>query len=385
MRIQDVQPKLYHYRSERPLGDANYPEGRQEWTGLAVFIHTDEGITGHAVGNGSALKDVAGLATVLEGEDPRNVRGLWQKMRDYVFKQGNAGTVSRALSVLDTALWDLKAKIAQEPLWRLLGAREPRVKAYASGIDMCLSDEELSAYYRSMAEQGVDVGKLKVGVDQADDLRRLEIMRDALSAAASPSAPQARPGLSVDVNEYWYPKQAVRKIREIEQHFDLLWVEEPVGRTDYSGLRQVSDAINAAVATGENLYDPTDYAALVERGAADILQIGVTFAGGSSGVTGCLEVASVARAHQVALTFGFSPGNIMAHAAAASGNCMMMEVVGGIEPCFTVDNRIEDGYIVLGDTPGLGLTFDETRLDELVKGAPEAPLLIPGRGAGGDY
>ena len=102
-------------------------------------------------------------------------------MNDWLHKAGNEGAASASLSAIDVALWDIKAKLADEPLWRTLGAREGRVRAYASGLDYCLSDEELFAFYRRMAEQGIDTGKLKVGLDLKADLRRLGIMREALS------------------------------------------------------------------------------------------------------------------------------------------------------------------------------------------------------------
>jgi L-alanine-DL-glutamate epimerase-like enolase superfamily enzyme len=101
--------------------------------------------------------------------------------------------------------------------------------------------------YRSAAPTPLGAGKLKVGLDIEADLRRLEIMRNALGKAV------ARPTLMVDANEYWSPKQAIRKVQAMEDRFDLVWVEEPTRRWDYRGLRQVSRAIRSAVATGENL------------------------------------------------------------------------------------------------------------------------------------
>jgi L-alanine-DL-glutamate epimerase-like enolase superfamily enzyme len=95
--------------------------------------------------------------------------------------------------------------------------------------------------------QGIQAGKLKVGLDRETDLRRLGIMRDALATSGK------TPILTIDSNEYWSPKQAIRNIRIIEQHYELMWVEEPARRWDARGLRQVSQAVSAAVATGENL------------------------------------------------------------------------------------------------------------------------------------
>ena len=142
----------------------------------------------------------------MRGKDPRGVRGLWQEMNDYAFKVGTVGIMGLAISVLDTALWDLKAKIAGEPLWRMLGSDSPRVRAYASGIDICLSDEELHNYYRQMASKGINVGKLKGGISQEDDLRRLGIMQDALSSSgARPDLPSMSTNTGIRNKPYAEP------------------------------------------------------------------------------------------------------------------------------------------------------------------------------------
>ena len=207
-----------------------------------------------------------------------------------------------------------------------------------------------------MAANGVTAGKIKVGLDQDADIRRIGIMRDALTKASS------RPTLAIDSNEYWSPKQAIRKIREIEEHFDLTWAEEPARRWDYRGLRKVSQNIKAAVATGENLDDISDFMPLIANEAVDIVEIGA----GTSGITGAMQVADLAYAFELPVCMMNCPGNYMAHLAAALPNHMMMEVVAaGRGACFTVDSRIEDGWILLGDSPGLGIIFDEEKLEKL--------------------
>ena len=249
MKITGYRVEQYMMKMDRLVGDANLPGGVEMLPGSIVYLDTDEGLTGISLGYGGAA--IEGLFGVVEGADPREVVALWIRMNDFLHKAGNEGAACAAMSAIDMALWDLKAKIAGEPLWRTLGAREGRVKAYASGLDYCLSDEELFSFYRRMAELGVDGGKLKVGLDLKADLRRLGIMRDALSIASP------RPVLMIDSNEYWSPKQAVRYIRQLEQHFDLLWVEEPARRWDYHGLRQVSQQVAAKVADRrEPAYPP---------------------------------------------------------------------------------------------------------------------------------
>jgi L-alanine-DL-glutamate epimerase-like enolase superfamily enzyme len=365
MKVTGVRTRLYEFTAGRALGDVNLPEGSDRGNGLAVFLDTDEGVTGVMSGNPGSRGMVHSLVDeLLVGQDPRGVRGLWKRMADAVFKGGNRGLVTSAISALDIALWDLKAKIAGDPLWRMLGASVPKVKAYASGIDLNLTDEEISAFYGGLADQGVHAGKLKVGLDPEADIRRLRLVKEALSRSGK------TPLLMIDSNEYWSPKQAIRIISRIEEEFDLTWVEEPARRWDYRGLRQVSRAVKAAVATGENLHEIGDFMALIDNEAVDVVQIGQ----GASGITGAMQIADFAYGYDLPVALMNCPGDFMAHLAAALPNHMMMEVVrAGREVCFSVDTRIEDGYIVLGDSPGLGWVFDEERLAKL-----EVETLTPG-------
>lgn len=363
MQVTGFRTRTFEYTLSRKLGDANGPLGSDYARGAILFIDTDVGVTGVALGGGPAVHR---LEPLIVGEDPRGVVGLWKKMQDAVFKTGNAGEDHAALCAIDVALWDLKAKLNDEPLWRTLGAREGRCRAYASGIDLCLSDDELAAFYAGLAEHGVAAGKLKVGLDMDDDLRRLEVVREALAPAAR------QPRLMIDSNEYWSPKEAIRSIAEIERHFDLFWAEEPARRWDYRGLRQVSRAVRAAVATGENLNDAGDFYPLIAHEAVDVVQVGSN----TSGITGALRVAHMAAGFELPVAMMNCPGNFMAHLAAALPNHLMMEVIeGGREPCFEVDNWIEDGCIHLGPSPGLGLRIDEARLAAIeIDPAKPAPL-----------
>lgn len=354
MKITGIRTQLYEYELSRSLGDANSPGGRTRACDLAVFIDTDEGLTGVTVGNPGARAHIHGLESLLLDRDPRGVRGMWKQMVDKVFKGGNEGAANDAISNIDVALWDLKAKAAGEPLWKTLGASSRYVNVYASGIESPLSDDELRSFYERMAQQGINAGKLKVGLDRESDLRRIGIMHDALATSGK------TPILAIDSNEYWSAKQAIRHIRAFEQHFDLTWVEEPARRWDYRGLRKVSQSVNAAVATGENINHLGDFMPLVANEAVDIVQVG----SGTSGITGAMQVADLAYAFELPVAMMNCPGNFMAHLAACIPNHMTMEVVdAGRDVVFTHADRIEDGRLVLSDLPGLGIEFDNEKLD----------------------
>ena len=353
MKITGFRSEIYTLKMNRAVADANLPSGVDVLPASILFIETDENVTGISLGYGANMEN---LFPVIEGQDPRNVVELWIKMNDMLHKGGNEGTFSITLSAIDMALWDLKAKIANEPLWRTLGGREGRVKAYASGQDYCLSDDELFAFYRRMAEQGMDCGKLKVGLDVNADLRRLGIMKDALSVASD------NPGLMVDFNEYLSPKHAIRYTQKLEQQYDLIWVEEPARRWDYDGLRQVSKQVKAGVATAENFKSLDNIYPLIANQAADFLNVW----GGHSGVTGCRQIAHMAQAHNIPVSMMNCQANFMAQVAAALPNHNMMEVVdSGREQCIKFDSYIDDGYIHLSEAPGWGIEIDEQALKNL--------------------
>lgn len=375
MKITGYRVEHYRMRLDRAIADCNLPGGVNLLPGSILFLETDENITGISLMAGAGL-DM--LFRHIEGADPREVLARWCRMNDSLHKIGNRGVTSFGLAAFDMALWDLKAKLEDAPLWRTLGARAGRVKAYASGLDYCLSDEELFRFYRRMAELGMDSGKLKVGLDLDADMRRIGIMREALGTASR------HPGLMIDANEYWSPKQAVRWIGRMERKFRLVMAEEPARRWDYHGLRQVRRQIRAQVASGENLHSVADVYPLLANDALDVLNVWT----GQSGVTGCLQVARLAQAYGVRVSMMNAQANYMAHVAAAIPNHWMMEVVDpGREQCLKFDNRIEDGYIVLGDAPGWGVEVDEAKLRALQAHPPagHGEFPFPRREGAGRY
>jgi L-alanine-DL-glutamate epimerase-like enolase superfamily enzyme len=356
MKITGVKTTIYEYRMARRRGDANSPSGRSRASGCVVELTTDEGLTGVALGGGGARPQINGLVNgLLMGEDPRHVTGLWQRMVERYFKGGHDGIANDAISVLDQALWDLKAKANDEPLWKTLGATNRKVLSYASGLDMPLSDDGIYEFYAHMAKNyGFKAGKLKVGLDQDADLRRIEKMQEGLKHATD------KPHLFVDANEFWNPKQAIAKVREMERHFDIGWVEEPARRWDFLGLRRISDSIKAPVCAGENLDTLGDFLPYFHNRSADIVQVST----GMTGITCALQLADAAYGFELPVTMGGSGGYLNAHVAACLPNFMIMEV-GEPEPedgVYTTDIRFEDGYAILGDRPGTSIEIDQEAL-----------------------
>ncbi len=355
----------------RPVGDANgvFPDGVLEVQ--LVLVDTDEGITGVGMGSHTELDRVF---AAIEGEDPRATTALYDRMLRHAFKNGHAGSIFGTIGALDTALWDIKAKAAGQPLWRLLGGRERTVTAYASGLDIALTDDELAALYKSYAERGVWAAKLKGGLDVDRDLARLTLVRDILAEAN----PGRRPSLMLDANECWTRKQAVRHVAALERAIDLTWVEEPVRRWDADGMVIVGRAVRASIAAGENLSGLEQFRPLLAAGAVDIVQTASVW-----GVTHFLRVAALAHAHDLPVSpIGTTP-LCLVHAATAVPNHIASELQDLTPPTgLSLDVSVEDGLFVLGDSPGLGLSVDEAAIpavpDRAGVPSPQGPHVRPG-------
>ncbi len=347
----------------RPVGDANgvFQDGL-----LAVpllLVDTDEGITGVGLG---PHPGVGNVFTAIEGEDPRATVALYDRMLHHVFKAGHAGAVFGTIGALDSALWDIKAKAAGQPLWKLLGGLDRTVPAYASGLDIALSEDELVKVYQAYAERGLRVAKLKGGLDVGQDLARLALVRDVLAEAN----PGSRPGLMLDANEAWSRKQAVRHVAELERTLDLIWVEEPVRRWDAAGMVAVGRAVRASIAAGENLSGLEQFRPLLAAGAVDVVQ---TAAGW--GVTHFLRVAALAHAFDLPVSPIGTTSLGLVHAATAVPNHMTTELQDLTPPQgLSLDMSVEDGCFILGDNPGLGMDVDEEAIALI-----EAPEVVPRR------
>jgi L-alanine-DL-glutamate epimerase-like enolase superfamily enzyme len=363
MRITGYRTLTTIQEWARPVGDANGVFEDGVTTLPMVLVDTDEGATGVGLGSHAGLE---GVFAAIEGEDPRAVTALYDRMLRRAFKAGHAGAVFGTIGALDTALWDLKAQAADEPLWRLLGGRDRVVPAYASGLDIGLGDEDLVAAYGVYAERGLRAAKLKGGLDVEADRRRLTLVRDMLAEAGG----GARPGLMLDANEAWSRKQAVRHVRELERTLDLAWIEEPVRRWDAEGLSVVQRGVRAAVASGENLTGLEQYGPLLKAGGLDIVQTSAV-----GGVTHFLRVAALAHAHDLPVSpIGNIPVGLL-HAATAVPNHLVSELQDLRPPVgITADLDIEDGAFILGDSPGLGLTVYKGAIAELgLRPAPADP------------
>jgi L-alanine-DL-glutamate epimerase-like enolase superfamily enzyme len=348
MKITGYRSLTTHHEWGRVVGDVNGLSSGTKTRVDILILTTDEGVEGVGIG---AHRDIERVMPAIEGADPRAVVHLYDRMLAVTFKLGHVGAVFGTLGTIDGALWDLKAKLAGEPLWRHLGAGDRFVPGYASALDYGLTDDDLVGIHQQFADRGFTSAKLKGGLHVQDDLRRLGLIRAVLAANSS------APGLMLDANESWHRSQAVRHLHQLEESFDLTWVEEPVRRWDVRGHAAIRQHVRAGVASGENLTGLEQLRGLIEADAIDIAQVGSGW-----GITHLLRAAHLAHAYDLPV----SPVGYTATVAAAAGvlpNFLVAEVQDLGHPVgVTVDQEIGDGGIVLGDEPGAGFTVDESAL-----------------------
>jgi len=343
--------KITGVKVTRRMGETNALAGQLTESCCIVRLSTDAGLTGIGIADAGVRAPVKSLvADMLVGTDPRSVTGIWQRMMDAQSARHRGKALSRAIAVLDQALWDLKAKANHEPLWKSLGGARPRANAYASSIGLSLGDEELSARYLRMArDHGVRGGKLRVGTDENADARRLERMCAAL-AEATPE-----PVLMIDADHGWSVKQAIDRVRSMEQRFDLTWVEGVSRSRDARGLRRLSDSIAGAVCVGAGFSGIGDFLPHLRQRSADVVQIDI----GAVGITAALQIADAAYGLELPVTLAAAVGNIHAQVAGVMPNCMSVEIVDPEPPGWLAsDVRVAGGWAIAGDAPGNGLRLE---------------------------
>ena len=313
------------------------------------------GYTFTAGHNGAAIaatltREVPG---VLRGKDADLTEKRWQELWWTTHYGGRGGPTGLAISAVDMALWDLKAKRAEVPLWRLLGGFDPRVPCYAGGIDLLLPLEKLLEQTDDNLAKGFRAIKMKVGRDKlSEDVERVAAMREHLGDGFT---------LMVDANMRWSADEAIRAARAFAP-YDLTWLEEPVLPEDYAGHARVAREGGLPIASGENLRSLWDFKQLIACGGASFPEPDVTNCGG---VTVFMKVARLAEAYNLPVT-SHGAHDVTVQLLAACPNRSYLEAHGfGLEAYVTAPFTVEDGYAVAGETPGHGVDFDWAGLEPL--------------------
>ena len=313
MKITNITTESYRWPRPKPITN-----GKHTYThsGLGlVKIETDAGVTGIGLGGAGSIGRavIEHLTPLLIGQDPINVERLWHEM--WVPKlTGRRGLSTRAISAIDIGLWDLRAKVADMPLYKLLGGYRDRVPTYIAGGYYVQGKglRELADEMTEYASWGARAVKMKVGaLSIREDVERVKAVREAVG-------PDVK--VLLDANCAYRYYEAIQ-FASRAQEYDPFWFEEPVAPDDYEGLRKLADKTTIPLATGENEYTRYGFRDLIATGAVPILNADAKILGG---VTEFIKVAALAQAHDLDIA-PHGAQEIHIHLVAAIANGLILE------------------------------------------------------------
>ena len=270
--IDRVHVAAYTVPTERPESD-----GTLQWDSTTIIVvevtcgaTTGFGYTYAAPAAANIVTDT--LADIVVGRDPMSIGAAWAAMVHAIRNLGRPGVVSSAISAVDIAMWDLKAKLLELSVADTIGRIHDAVPIYGSGGFTSLSNTELSEQLNGWAAQGLGAVKMKVGRNATADPGRVKIAREAIGNDVD---------LFVDANGGYTRKQALALADAFEAH-GVTWFEEPVSSEDLAGLRLIRDRapVGMDITAGEYGYDLPYFRDMLAAGAVDCLQADVTRCGG---------------------------------------------------------------------------------------------------------
>ncbi|MBQ0983990.1 mandelate racemase [Streptomyces sp. F63] len=351
-RIDAVDVHAFEVPTDGPGGKEQ--DGTLEWdstTLVLVRVHAG-GRTGlgYTYGDVSVASFVTSkLAPVLRGQDVTAPPALWHSMGARIRNAGRPGVGAMAVSAVDVALWDLKARLLGLPLVHLLPAHHDRVPVYGSGGFTNYPLGRLTEQLAGWVDRGIPRVKLKTSREPGRDPERLTAVRGAIGDG---------PELLTDANGALTGKEALYWAHRFHDAWDVRWLEEPVSSADFAGLRLLRDRGpgRLEIAAGEYAFTPRDFVNLLEPPAVDCLQADVTRCGG---ITGVLEIAGLSAARHIDLSAHCAPA-LSAHAFCAVRRLRHLEYFHDhvrVEDLLFDGTLPPDGGAMRPDTgrPGLGL------------------------------
>ena len=362
-RIRQIEVTQHRLKLATPFHASWDTQPREHFDATIVRVTTDTGLAG--IGSGDLMVGFAGHESLFIGQDPLLLERHYRVLSHIEFHYGRCWP-------LDLALWDLAGKITGQPCWKLLGGLARRVRAYASSGTL-RDPGALADCAERMLEQGFPALKLRFHRgDWREDIRALEAVRARVGD---------RLELMVDCNQGWrLPwdteapwtfKDALRVARELER-LGIYWMEEPLHRADRAGMRALREATDVRIAGGEMTRELQEFRDLINDRCLDVLQPDAALVGG---ITGLRRVAVMAQEHNLVFTpHTWTNGmGVTANAHLTAGLCDAPFIEYPFDPPeWGVDRRdfmmaeplgvTADGWIELGDAPGLGYALDEAIL-----------------------
>ncbi len=366
MKIVDIRVFPVSAKIERPISTATFSYQTKD---LAIVeINTDEGVTGvgecfsRFVPYATKLIIEKGFKPMLVGKDPCDVEVLWRKMYNIMRPRGHSrGLVIEAISGIDTALWDIKGKTLNMPVYKLLGGSfRKKIKVYASSL-MFGETKDLIQQAQAYIEEGFKAIKMKIGYGFKTDIQKVKAVRDVIGNDID---------LMVDANCAYNVPDAIKVGKKLEK-YDVYWFEEPISPENIEGYIKVCKALDIPIAAGESAFTRYDFGNMITKHAVDIIQPSIARGGGISEIKKVINIASMYDVPVAPFTGLCSAVGLAAtlHISASIHDFLIQEFEVLPNPLREnlLTERVDiskDGYLRTPDKPGLGIELNKDSLQK---------------------
>jgi D-galactarolactone cycloisomerase len=375
LKITKIKPYILQYKLDGGQRFAYSQAWYDTRTIMILEIVTDEGLSGWGEAFGPAFVHKSIINSVyapyLLGKDPLDNEVIWEHLYNKLRDHGQKGAVIEALSAVDIALWDIKGKALNMPVYKAMGgAFRDRLKAYATGLyyrDVEDSASSLVEEALQYAEQGFRAMKIKIGFGLSRDERLVKEIRGSLGDDID---------LMVDANHAYNAKDAIALGRRIEP-YRLLWFEEPVPPEDLKGYKEVKAKVGIPIAGGEAEFTRFGFQHLINERCADILQPDCCVMGGLTEYKKIMTLASL----QNVQCYPHVWGSAIAVSAGIHAGFSQPDFPGSLNPAevyLELDRTpnifreelsltpltIREGYVSQPTEPGLGITINHQLIDK---------------------
>lgn len=339
--------------------DAPEADGTIAWDSTTLIVVTLDAGEAQGIGYTYGHRTCAAVAQELITrhclrQDPLDTNKLYAAMRQSQRNYGREGIGAAALSAVDMAIWDLKAKLLQQPLARLLGLMREAAPVYGSGGFTTYTDTQLREQLAGWVEAGISAVKMKIGAHPDEDPHRVAAARRAIGEKAE---------LFIDANGAYSRKQALMFAHKFHAEQNVTWFEEPVSSDDLTGLHllRTQGPAGMDIAAGEYGWNAQYLRTMIEAEAIDVIQADATRCGG---VTGFLDAVALADAHPIPLSAHCGP-TIHMHLACAARPLRHVEY---FHDHVRIESMLFDGFRAASkdgcmhpdfSRPGLGITFKQ--------------------------
>jgi L-alanine-DL-glutamate epimerase-like enolase superfamily enzyme len=340
-----------------PSATGMIKDGTSSIACLVVSVDTDDGVTGETLlfafePSYLAIYDalLRALEPMIVGEDPTAPERLWERLHQKTVFLGAEGIAVFGRSAIDRACWDIAGKAAGLAVHRMVGAMRDRVPAYASGLWLSMSLDELARQAHEYVEQGFRAMKMRVGSPvMATDVERVRIVREAVGPDVA---------LMVDANKRLDVGRAIRLAHALEP-YQLTWFEEPLSVHDLEGAARIRAATGTPMAAGESVFARHGIARLIDAGAVDVVMPDLGRVGGFSEM---LKVAHMAAIRNLVVSpHNYPHESLQVLGAIANGT--FVECLPWFYPLYRESIVVHDGSVAIPQAPGLGCSFDPAAIE----------------------